>query len=275
MSTSSILLDTFDPDYTHDAALTLPLKPDGALCPDCREVKEIGMFKRYASLAQTRCWLRNPHAKRRLQYEGRECNACFKKNSRKADDMSPAELEKRLYNEGTHPLILENVVHDRKMEGKRKRRENMVRNNRTRFAERYDTSLKKLEAFRQAVYRVRTSPKLKNMAGMIPTLEAFLDNADSAISMAKQEVKDLRREGKAPPIDWRELLPDRRRSEATLLYRKVSMSYQRLIHKLMDCMPLPEYEVQQHLPPSLAFMEVKKEKPLDLSWLEEMMGGKT
>jgi hypothetical protein len=275
MSTSSILLDTSDPDYTDDAVLALPSKVDWALCSACRKLKRIRLFRRYASLSQTRAWLRNPLATQRLKYEGRECNRCFGLTTRKAHDMSPAELERRLHNEETHPLFLINAVSDRKAEGKRKQKENMMRSNRIRFAEKYEQAFKKLESFRQAIYRVRKSPKLDTMAGMIPTLAEFLDNADSIVFLAKQKVRDLRREGKAPPNDWRKLVPDKSRAYAEAIYKKLPVQYRHITRKVMSCIPAPIYVVPNAVPPGLLFKTKDIEAPLDLSWLEEMMQGKS
>jgi len=91
------------------------------LCPMCNTNKERKDFKRYATLSQTRSWLRNPLASKRMTYIGKECNECHKQTKRKNQDLTPTELQKRLINEGKHPLVVQTQIAKRRVEGSKKK----------------------------------------------------------------------------------------------------------------------------------------------------------
>lgn len=91
------------------------------LCPVCNTEKERKDFKRLASLAQTKSWLKNPLASKRITYIGKECNQCHKQVKRKQNQLTPAELRKRLINEGANPLKIEVTLAKRKAQGVKKK----------------------------------------------------------------------------------------------------------------------------------------------------------
>ena len=80
------------------------------LCPVCTKEKERKDFKRLATLSQTKAWLRNPLASKRMTYIGKECNDCHKQTKRKYKDLTPVELQKRLINQGVNPIKIEAQV---------------------------------------------------------------------------------------------------------------------------------------------------------------------
>ncbi len=91
------------------------------LCPICNTKKARKDFKRLATLAQTRAWLRNPTTTKRITYIGKECNDCHKQTKRKPHDLTPNELHKRLINEGVNPMAIEVRIAKRRAQGSKKK----------------------------------------------------------------------------------------------------------------------------------------------------------
>lgn len=87
---------------------------ESMICPICKASKPRKDFKRTATLAQTKAWLRNPLASKRMTYIGKECNDCHKQTKRKQHQITPAELRKRLINEGVNLLKIEATLARRK-----------------------------------------------------------------------------------------------------------------------------------------------------------------
>ena len=103
------------------------------LCPICNTEKERKDFKRLATLAQTRAWLRNSLATKRMTYIGKECNDCHKQTKRKSKDLTPEELRKRLINEGKHPLLVQTQIAKRRATGSKKKSVSAKRTMRKRW----------------------------------------------------------------------------------------------------------------------------------------------
>ena len=91
------------------------------LCPICNTEKERKDFKRLATLAQTRAWLRNPLASKRITYIGKECNECHKQTKRKTKDLTPGELHRRLINEDVNPIKVHDRLAKRRAQGSKKK----------------------------------------------------------------------------------------------------------------------------------------------------------
>lgn len=87
---------------------------ENIICPVCNASKPRKDFKRMATLIQTRAWLRNSLATKRMTYVGKECNDCHKQTKRKYKDLTPAELQKRLVNQGVNPIKIEATLARRK-----------------------------------------------------------------------------------------------------------------------------------------------------------------
>lgn len=91
------------------------------LCPICNTDQERKQFKRLATLQQTKAWLRNPDATKRMTYIGKECNQCHQQTKRKTSDLTPNELHKRLINEGLNPFVVEERIAKRRAQGSKKK----------------------------------------------------------------------------------------------------------------------------------------------------------
>jgi hypothetical protein len=104
------------------------------LCPICTKEKERKDFKRLATLSQTKAWLRNPLASKRMTYIGKECNDCHKQTKRKYKDLTPVELQKRLINQGVNPIKIEATLARRKVLTTKKKSAVARRTLRARYA---------------------------------------------------------------------------------------------------------------------------------------------
>jgi hypothetical protein len=91
------------------------------LCPVCKTEKPRKQFKRFATLAQTKAWLHNPNATKRMTYIGKECNDCHKQTKRKPEDLTPEELRKKLVTAGVHPLVIQARVAKRRAKGSKQK----------------------------------------------------------------------------------------------------------------------------------------------------------
>ena len=190
-------VDTTDPDYSDDYALALPSKPDGAWCPDCLQIKSLRHFKRLASLAQTRCWLRNPLAKRRLEYEGKECNDCHNAKSKRPEDLTREQMRRRLRAEGVHAFVIEDKITKRKQQAKATHKEVIRKTRQKLFAEDYARIQRELMNLSKRLDRAKGMTELS-----ITTLRGEIRKARYIVSLLKQK-------GKKPPEDWRHMLaPD-------------------------------------------------------------------
>ena len=94
---------------------------ENTVCPVCKTAKPRKDFKRMATLSQTKAWLRNPLASKRMTYIGKECNQCHKQVKRKPKDLTPNELHRRLINEGKNPLIVQELIAQRRAQGVKKK----------------------------------------------------------------------------------------------------------------------------------------------------------
>jgi hypothetical protein len=90
-------------------------------CLMCSKEKDRKYFKRHATLAQTRSWLRNPLASKRMTYIGKECNECHKQTRRKTKDLTPEELRKKLVNAEVNSFLVEARVAQRRAQGSKKK----------------------------------------------------------------------------------------------------------------------------------------------------------
>lgn len=90
-------------------------------CPMCNTEKDRKDFRRLATLSQTKAWLRNPLATKRMTYTGKECNACHKQTTRKPSDLTHNELQKRLINQGKNPLMVQIQIAKRRAVGAKKK----------------------------------------------------------------------------------------------------------------------------------------------------------
>jgi hypothetical protein len=177
-------MDKTGHENSNDFVLTLPSKPDGAWCPDCLKIKSLRHFKRLASMAQTRAWLRNPLATLPLEYEGKECNDCHKAKSKRPEDLTREQMRKRLHAEGVHALVVEGLIKKRKAKAAATHKEVIRKNRQKLFAEDYANAKRELDKLSKRVERAKGVPELS-----ITTWQEEIRQARFALKLLKQQGK--------------------------------------------------------------------------------------
>lgn len=179
------------------------------LCPNCNNELERKDFQRYASLAQTRSWLKNPNAKTRLHYTGKVCNACYKQTARKPSEVSPEELRKRLVNEGKNPDMVEHLHAQRIKAGKKRQSDGGLRAIKKQRAhlfppvlEELKTLLIKLRAQRR--YIKQTEHNEQTLARVM----AYIDVCEAQLIIVRDKVQHKRKVGSVPPAHWHTLITE-------------------------------------------------------------------
>lgn len=178
------------------------------LCPKCNQSLPRSDFKRLATLSQTRSWLRNPNAQRRMWYWGEVCNTCSKQVRRKRNpsDLPPSEYERRLINEGRPQFFVDLAVAERRARGTEKRQESACRSRKKRYADAFEDHRVNITAVINAVRaRQRNAEKYEHDADDIAFLQTYLAH----LRKIKAELRSLHQQGRGAPSHWRDLLrPD-------------------------------------------------------------------
>jgi hypothetical protein len=183
-------LDKTGHENSNDYILTLPSKLDGAWCPECLQLKSLRHFKRLASISQTRAWLRNPLAKQRLEYEGRECNACHATKTKRPEDLTREQMRKRLHAEGVHALVVEGLIKKRKAKVTATHKEVIRKNRQKLFAQDYANVKRELDKLSKRVERAKGVPELSIVAWQ------------EEIRQARYALKVLKQQGKKPTKEF-------------------------------------------------------------------------
>jgi hypothetical protein len=187
-------------------------KVDTISCQTCNQVKPRADFTRLATLAQTRAWIRNPTAKSRLPFVSTVCNSCSKQVKRNSGDMSPSEYQKRLVNEGMHPLIIEELVKNRIKRGKVKLKAGALRALKIQRKHLYEPHVAEIQTVRRKVrQRVRYSAarNFENNA----EFDRFTQMCESCCQFVMDNLRNLRSAARTPPSHWQKLIADTARAE--------------------------------------------------------------
>jgi hypothetical protein len=188
------------------------------ICTTCNESKPRADFTRLATLAQTRSWLRNPNAQRRLTYHGAECNACFNKSKRTPLDMSPSEYARRLKKEGKSQHYIDLFVADRVAHGKKRASAAGIKGIQARQAPVYkaicDALSELIEKLRQRYHYMQRTHGDKGAL-------AFLDFALAQAMLVRMSVKEKYRKGGFMPDSWQEYVTDDAREELHKLFETI------------------------------------------------------
>jgi hypothetical protein len=185
------------------------------ICTTCNESKPRADFTRLATLAQTRAWLRNPNAQRRLTYHGAECNACFNKTKRAPLDMSPSEYARRLKNEGKDPQHIATHVANRVASGKKRASAAGIKGIQARQAPVYKVMC---DALNELVEKLRQRFNYMQRTHGDPGALRFLDFALAQAILARRAIKDKYRKGGFMPDSWQEYVTDDAREELHKLF---------------------------------------------------------
>lgn len=158
------------------------------ICKQCNQQKPPDSFKRYATLAQSRIWTRNPYMKRPIEYESIVCNECARSKRTPTLRLSPENARKRMVNEGEHRLIIEQTVQRIRENSLKRKRVTILKNRQALFAEDYERIYKELDRMKKRAQRAGDGEIL------------------SKVLRANEIFKRLKNEGKKPPKRWEELL---------------------------------------------------------------------
>ena len=179
------------------------------LCPNCNTERDVKDFKRYATLTQTRSWLKNPNAKTRLLYTGKVCNACHKQTVRKPSDISPEELRKRMVSQGVNPDLVEHLHAQRVKAGKKRQSEGGLRAVKKRRVTLFTPVLDEIGATLEQVRNKRSYIKqTEDNEQSLRLVMKYLDVCEAQLMIVRDKVQLKRKVGSVPPKRWQELITD-------------------------------------------------------------------
>lgn len=186
------------------SSLTPPDNGVPMRCPACLLVKSRRQFKRKASLAQSRSWLKSPTATKQITYFGKTCNDCAKSRRRARHKLTPAELEKALVNEGKNALLIKLAVEQRRAKGKRGKQKGALRGLKTQRAKPYTDQRKEIARLVELANK-----KLAYLRGFSAHEDGAVKWCGLAISRlvtARNRLRNMQSQAKVAPDDWRDLI---------------------------------------------------------------------
>ena len=177
------------------------------LCPTCNIERDQAQFKRYASLSQTRSWLKNPCAQTRLLYTGKVCNYCHKRIARKPSTMSPEELRKRLTNEGKHLDIIEHLYAQRVKAGKKRSSQSGTRALKKRRAPLFEPVMSNIGKVIASIRSRRLYVQQTDSTDDGRTAIEYLDLCLAQTVFVRDKLMLRRKTARTPPAWWQNLIP--------------------------------------------------------------------
>lgn len=204
-------------------------------CKRCTSTKNRTEFKRLASLAQSRAWLKNPNASKRIWYYGDICNACHKQTKRKPSELTPEELRKHLINEGNDAEYAEWAANQHRLKGKQRMAENMKEVLRKRRADGFEPLLatvnklhKSLKAKVDYARRTRTPLKDKPNAEVMASdiaLTVYLDSLVAYLAYARIELRLRQSSARQAPARWQDLISQEAKDQIQLRFNSLSAQH--------------------------------------------------
>ena len=200
------------------------------LCPNCNTERDVKDFKRYATLTQTRSWLKNPNAKTRLLYTGKVCNACHKQTVRKPSEISPEELRKRMVSQGINPDLVEHLHAQRVKAGKKRQSEGGLRAIKKRREPLFKPVLDEIATIMRWVRDQQRYIKRTEIRDFNPEPRPYphrmhehpelnyLGLCEASLIVVRDKVHTLRKMGSVPPKRWHELIPEKLFRERVLAH---------------------------------------------------------
>jgi len=178
-------------------------KPSRITCPACNATKPRSQFKRLASLAQTRTWLNNPNATKRLTYVGKLCNSCRPKRATK--DIPPSELEKMLRRNAVNPILAQEKLTARKALGAANRVKGALKGLRRRRSEGYGGFNLELTSLTRTL-RSKLNYQKTEAKNPDPALVNYLELAAGVVKLAKQALAREYKAGRSAPVYWQSVI---------------------------------------------------------------------
>ena len=199
-------------------------------CTQCNTPKDRAEFKRLATLAQSRAWIKNPLATKRITYIGKICNACHKQTARKPTELTPEEYRKRMINEGKAQDEIDYLHRNRIAKGKRKMQTNAVKMLRKRREDLFPPVIETINTLvRQSMGKLRYLKSTqqgkevfdRDVAIAIGFAEICLGQA----MKARDRIRLRKKTGGAPPARWQELMTEADHAERAKVYALLSGDY--------------------------------------------------
>jgi hypothetical protein len=179
------------------------------LCPNCNTERDRKDFQRYATLSQTRAWLKNPNAKTRLHYTGKICNACHKQTVRKPSEIPPEELRKRLVNEGKNPAMVEHIHAQRIKAGKKRQSTGGLRAIKKQRSPMFTPVLNEITVtLAQVRTKRRYIKQVEHNERDLALVMKYLDVCEAQLIIVRDKVNDKRKVGSVPPANWQALIDE-------------------------------------------------------------------
>jgi hypothetical protein len=245
-----------------------PAEPATMRCPKCQQEKDKFDFRRLASLAQTRAWLKKPTASRRIWYVGTVCNLCRPKRS--AADIAPSELEKILIRNDTNKDLLRERIDNRRALGTKKRVKGAIKALQQRRFEHFQSHKVTINKLTAAVSTRLSYLKRKGFADANDY--ALMRYLRYALWLMKTARQTLTREGnaaRAAPVEWQAVIkPD---DIVTLwgLHSHLSPEHIHRVHALHHTLttPVTSKKIDDVERRSLPLVGQQEEKPKPPAWL--------
>ena len=200
-------------------------------CPNCNNEREPKDFKRFATLSQTKAWLHNPNATKRMIYVGSICNDCHKQVTRKPNELTPAELRKRLINEGRSTEEVDALHESRVKYGKAKLRAGAIRGLKLRRKDLFVPVIKELNAL---VITIKSRRKYVYDTDKDEQALAYLDACLAQAVVAREKVRHKRKIGGVPPDNWRNLLDETYNNQRLRAFGRLSGEYKHRFFKIRE-----------------------------------------
>jgi hypothetical protein len=204
-------------------------------CSECGNECPLSDFKRRATILQTRAWTKNPTAKKRLEYEGRTCNACHSTHRLKATDISPEVYRKKLVNQGLNPLKVQARVETRRLWGvinrKKKSSKTLLKN-----------ALPEIQPMIDEIRAIEK--KLTNKMLHFKRIEqseaegsVFCARYMIMLESVRQQLKLKAMAKQKLPQDWHELIADRFTTTIWEMFRAVPAQHKQRLAPFMQHIP--------------------------------------
>ena len=204
-------------------------------CPRCNTAREPKDFKRIATLAQTRSWLKNPLATKRIVYSGSTCNDCHKQTTRKRSDLTPEEYRKRLVNEGKDPDEVDQLYESRVKLGKAKLRRGAIKTLKITRQPLFVPVIATLNKLIQALKnRIKYIQQTETDPEALAKATHFLQICLAQAVHSRDKILMKKKTASVPPARWQELLSPRDHEDRTNAHNLMPERYQNRFWRLAN-----------------------------------------
>ena len=214
-------MDYFSKPWTQPSEVDIFMQT--MTCTRCKTTAPRTAFKRLASLAQTRSWLKKPEANKRAWYFGTICNACHKLTKRKPSELTPEEHRKHLIKEGNDAEYAWYIYNQRREAGKKKLSaigtKAIAKHRKPLFSPMRDALNKFVATLKSKQNYITKTNKREEDVKALEYLNACL----AQTTYARNQLNAKMKAGSTPPARWVNLVLDT--TEITTQYNALSGEY--------------------------------------------------